>query len=403
MGKTLKELWKDSSKNQRNIVMGVGFVGTMVAVAAIMGNGDPTAGPQRKAPELSRAQLVLPKVADKSVEGLAATQQAQNDEVARLREEIARERQDKDLLIKRLDEADRSGKKPDGVTTDLLNEVVALKKTVTELQARGVSGAASSPVPSLNDPLPTPSAADAAASAPEAAPQGRRLRVSGETKQIVRKTADSKADRPAAYLPPGTMMEASLLNGMDAPTSSVAQKNPVPSVMRVKTEAVLPNYHIYDVKECFVLVSGFGVLGTSRANLRTESISCVREDGKVLEGKVEGYVVGEDGSVGLRGPLVSKQGQLVAKALAAGVLSGFGDALRPSQIPQLNLNPSSTQLTERADPRTIAESGVARGFSDASKAAASFYMEMARESTPFVEITAGRKATLVLIKGLELK
>ena len=401
MAKSLKQLWQDSSKNQRLAVMGVGFVGSMVAIATVMGNGDPTAGPQRKPPEVSRAQLVLPKVADKSVEGLAASQQAQKDEVARLREDIARERSDKELLMKRLDEADRSGKKPDGVTTDLLNEVVALKNKVADLEAKGVSAAASSPVPSLNDPLPNPDPADAAAPAQDV-PQGKRLRVSGETRQPAKKQ-DQANERPVAYLPKGAMFEATLLNGMDAPTSQVAQKNPVPSVMRVKTDAVLPNYHLYDIKECFVLVSGYGVLGTSRANLRTEDISCIREDGRVIEGKLEGYVVGEDGSVGLRGPLVSKQGQLIAKSLAAGVLSGFGDALRPTSIPQLNLNPSSTQLTERADPRTIAESGVARGFSDASKAAASFYMEMARESTPFVEITAGRKATLVLIKGVELK
>ncbi|MBG6083009.1 TraB/VirB10 family protein [Rubrivivax gelatinosus] len=402
MAKSLKEFWRDSSKNQRLTVMGVGFVGSMIAIAAILDSGNPSAGPQRKPSEISRAQLALPKVADKSVEGLAAAQQAQSDELTRLRDEIARERQDKELLLGRLNESDRNGKQPDSVTTDLLNEVVALKKEVSSLQAKQFSAATGSTAPSLNDPLPTPAASEAAASAPEAQ-RGRRLQVSGEAKPVAKKSTEQGTARPAAYLPPGTMMEATLLNGIDAPTNSVAQKNPVPSVMRVKTDAVLPNYHVYDVKECFVLVSGFGVLSTSRANLRTENISCIREDGRVLEGRLEGYVVGEDGSVGLRGPLVSKQGQLVAQALAAGVLSGWGEALRPSTIPQLSLSTSSTQLTERATPQTVLESGVARGFSDASKSAGAFYMEMARESTPFVEITAGRKATLVLIRGLELR
>ncbi|PIV81625.1 conjugal transfer protein TraB, partial [bacterium CG17_big_fil_post_rev_8_21_14_2_50_64_8] len=45
---------------------------------------------------------------------------------------------------------------------------------------------------------------------------------------------------------------------------------------------------------------------TERAQLRTETLSCVREDGRVIEAELEGYAVGEDGKVGMRGRLVSK-------------------------------------------------------------------------------------------------
>jgi len=173
--------------------------------------------------------------------------------------------------------------------------------------------------------------------------------------------------------------------------------------MRVKSDAILPNHFTHDIKECFVLVSGFGVMSSERAQLRTETYSCIRENGQVLEGKLDGYVVGEDGRVGARGRLVSKQGSLIAKSLAAGVLSGIGQAITPTNVPQLNLNPSSMVQTQTTDASTVAQTGVARGLSDASKAAAHFYLEIAREMTPVVEIDAGRKLTIVLIKGVEFK
>ena len=43
----------------------------------------------------------------------------------------------------------------------------------------------------------------------------------------------------------------------------------------------------------------------------------VRSDGAALEVKIQGSVYGEDGKVGMRGRLVTKQGQMLANALLA--------------------------------------------------------------------------------------
>jgi conjugal transfer pilus assembly protein TraB len=190
---------------------------------------------------------------------------------------------------------------------------------------------------------------------------------------------------------------------MDAPTSATTQKNPVPTTLRVKTVAMLPNEYRVNVKECFVLASGYGSLSSERAILRTESISCVRNDGKIIESKIEGYIVGEDGRAGMRGRLVSKQGQMIAKTLVAGGLSGIAQGLTPQSVPQLNLNPGDTVSTQTADASSILQTGVAKGFSTSANEVAKFYMEMAREMTPVVEVDAGRKVTIMLVKGFELK
>ena len=65
--------------------------------------------------------------------------------------------------------------------------------------------------------------------------------------------------------------------------------------------------------------AGYGDISAERAYIRTENLSCVRHDGRTLEVKIHGSIFGEDGKVGVRGRLVSKQGRDPRNALIAGV------------------------------------------------------------------------------------
>ncbi|TQC96275.1 conjugal transfer protein TraB [Moraxellaceae bacterium AER2_44_116] len=200
----------------------------------------------------------------------------------------------------------------------------------------------------------------------------------------------------------GSILEGVLLSGMDAPTSAAAKKNPYPALIRIKKEAILPNYYRQNVRECFVIVSGFGELSSERARLRTERVSCVRNDGTVIESDISGYVTGEDGKVGVRGRLVTKQGAVIAKSLAAGALAGFGENITPTAIPQLSLDSSEQQQFQRPNAKQAAEVGVYRGISEAAGAVSQFYLEMAKEMVPVIEVDAGRKVNIILVRGVNL-
>jgi conjugal transfer pilus assembly protein TraB len=157
-----------------------------------------------------------------------------------------------------------------------------------------------------------------------------------------------------------------------------------------------------DIRECFLVIGGHGVLATERAQLRTETLSCVREDGRVIEAELEGYAVGEDGKVGMRGRLVSKQGSMIAKSLVSGFLAGFGQAIAPTQVPQLNVTPGSSAQYQSIDMGAAAQAGVGKGISEASKMVAQFYLDMAKEMFPVIEVDAGRKVSIVTLRGIQL-
>jgi conjugal transfer pilus assembly protein TraB len=226
--------------------------------------------------------------------------------------------------------------------------------------------------------------------------------VGGERKAST-KTEDAKKEKPAAYVPSGSNFEAVLLNGMDASTSIGANRSPTPALLRVKTDAILPNLFSFNVRECFILVGGFGNMSSERVEMRTETMSCIAESGEVYEGKIEGYLVGEDGKAGARGRVVSKQGALLAKSFMAGFVGGLGGAFAPQPVQSLSLSGGSTQQYQLPNPDQVLGSGLATGLNRSSQALANFYIKLAEQMFPVVELDAGRKMTIILLKGVELK
>ena len=234
--------------------------------------------------------------------------------------------------------------------------------------------------------------------APGSGGGGRTDRELGDRREESRRTENVNV-----YMPAGAMFSGILLNGVDALTSNAASSSPTPVLIRVKREAIVPNYFTVDIRECFVIASGFGRMSTERLEARTERLSCVRTDGGVIDTRIEGYIIGEDGKVGMRGRLVSRYGAMLTRAGIAGLLSGFSEALKPSYVGQLEIDPSGTTTTTQANPSDVVKGGLYGGVSSTSKEISQFFLDMARETLPTLEVDAGRKATVVILRGTNLE
>jgi conjugal transfer pilus assembly protein TraB len=203
---------------------------------------------------------------------------------------------------------------------------------------------------------------------------------------------EAKSEVPVAYLPSGSIITGVMLNGLDAPTGRAANQEPIPVLIRIKHNALLPNRFQQDLRECFILAAGYGDLSSERAYLRAERISCVRADKKAIDMPLEAYAVGEDGKAGLRGRLVSKQGKAMGKAMLAGFADAFSRGLRPSGF----------GVGDGVDLQRTTAFGVAGGVSSAMDRVAKFYINMANQMFPVVEISGGRKVSFNVIRGMSL-
>jgi len=210
-----------------------------------------------------------------------------------------------------------------------------------------------------------------------------------------------------AFIPAGSILTGVLLNGLDAPTGRKAKKEPMPVLFRIKKEAILPNRFHADVRECFLLAAGFGDLSAERAYFRGETFSCVRQDGGVIEVPMNAYATGEDGKNGVRGRVVSKQGALLAQSMMAGFLRGFSDAFGRNQIPVLMTGGigalSGTTPFQSAFSSQSMEGGALKGAGYAMERLSHFYMDMAEEIYPVIEVDATRQVNFIVQKGTALK
>ncbi|WP_347988641.1 TraB/VirB10 family protein [Methylomonas sp. AM2-LC] len=223
----------------------------------------------------------------------------------------------------------------------------------------------------------------------------------------IKTAADSSAKHSEVFIPAGTILTGVLLNGLDAPTGKRSKKEPMPVLFRIKKEAILPNRFHADLRECFLLASGFGDLSAERAYFRGETFSCVRQDGGVIEVPMNAYATGEDGKNGVRGRVISKQGALLAQAMMAGFLRGFSDAFGRNQIPMLMTGGvgslSGTTPFQSAFSSQSMEGGSLRGAGYAMERLSHFYMDMAEEIYPVIEVDATRQVNFIVQKGTALK
>jgi len=222
--------------------------------------------------------------------------------------------------------------------------------------------------------------------------EGRASAPEYSQKMIERKNGHS-------YVPTGSFFRAALLGGLDAPTGGQAQSNPHPVLMRAQDNAFLPNRYRFKVKECFALGSSYGDISAERAYIRLESLSCVRQDGQAIDVPVKGYVVGEDGKAGMRGRLVSKQGQVLANALVSGIGAGIGQAFQQSAT-TYSTNPLGTVGT--LDPAKQIQAGVGNGVGKALDRLSQYYITLAEKMFPIIEVDAGRTVDVVFTKGFSL-
>lgn len=430
-----------SPENKRKYLIGAIVVG-IFGMAFVFDKPQERAAQRQVEDEAKNTTaLVRPRVRDTSNEALGSELDALNNQVTKQSQtvnEVIRLQSDTKVinedLKKRVEDYDAMRMELEG----LRQEVSVLKSGIgdsgkplnlPELNTNDMPTGAMPPVPAPKDQTPGaegfPSVDEANGVIPQgpAKPAKPSLRMisdaaagavtsgladASRTASGLKTSANGQGQQGEAaptletFIPAGSILDGVLLTGVDAPANGVGERNPVPGLVRIKADAILPNRFRHDVRECFVLIAGKGVLSTERVEFRTETLSCIRNDGGVIETKIEGYATGEDGKAGLRGRLVSKQGSVLAKSLMAGILSGFGKALTPNTVQSLNLSGGGSTQTEQLGVGEAARIGAYSGVTSAASDLSKFYLDLAKEIFPVLEVDAGRRLNIVLVRGTQL-
>ncbi|MDX9943314.1 MAG: TraB/VirB10 family protein [Azonexus sp.] len=218
----------------------------------------------------------------------------------------------------------------------------------------------------------------------------------GENSSSATKAAERLSGE--TFLPVG-LVKATLIGGIDAPTGGQAQSQPLPVMLKIGDLAVLPNHFRANVKECFAVGAAYGELSAERAYARIELLSCIRHDGEVLETPVHGVVYDETGKLGMRGYVRTKQGQILANALLSGVIGGIGRGFAMSAT---DTSTSVLGTVSNVSGSDAYRAGVGQGVGRALDRLADYYIRLAEQLFPVIEVHGGRSVDIAFTKGIRL-
>ncbi len=201
-------------------------------------------------------------------------------------------------------------------------------------------------------------------------------------------------------LPP-SFMEGFLLTGMDAMTIEGSGDTPEPMMIRVQAPAVLPNDVKANLNGCFVIAEGYGNLATHRVDAKLRSLSCIDFKGKsIIFEKIKGFVQDADGKRGIKGQVVHRAGALIARGMIAGIFEGIGNAVTSSAQ---TTNISALGQTNNTPSSNLGKAAIGGGISSGAKDVRALFLQLAKQSSPIIEIGAAKKISVVITDLVDLK
>ena len=206
-------------------------------------------------------------------------------------------------------------------------------------------------------------------------------------------------DRIDDNIPVGSIVSAVLIHGMDAPTGTGSRGEPVPTIARITDLSILPNMQSMDLVDCHILIAAYGDLSSERAMGRTEDLSCTTADGEIIHTQLQGYIVGPDGKVGVRGPVIHRNGELVVRSVQSGVLSGLGQMFGGRRQ---GLAISTTGRLAEQDLGDAAQEGIGKGVGTALQNISEYYLELAESIFPVINVDAGTPVDIVITGQADL-
>lgn len=197
------------------------------------------------------------------------------------------------------------------------------------------------------------------------------------------------------FIPEGSFVRVVMVNGIDAATGGQAQNDPLPVLFETIGKFDMPNNYKVNVKGCRFIGYAWGSLSTERVTARIESGSCI-VNGQTVKLNVKGHVIGEDGKPGIRGKVVSKQGQALSAAALSSALEAIG-GLYANTTGSTTMGALGVQRTVSGED--LRNSAIGGGISGGAEKLSEFYLKRADELFPIIEVHAGRTVEVLVTKG----
>lgn len=246
------------------------------------------------------------------------------------------------------------------------------------------------------DPLPGPEVPPPAAAAQDPPPPsavGLRVIPMGRGGEG---SYPKKQRLSTIHVPSASGGQATLLNGVFAPTTG----EPSPVRLRLDAALVGPNRSRVPLRGAYLIGKAQGDANASRVTIQLDRLSIVNAEGKAVDSRVLGYVVGADGLEGVPGSYEWRAIELLPYATVASGISGGSEALSLAETTQ-SITPLGGTMSA-VTGNALKYAGL-RAVSGGAGKLSELVVERMREIRPAVSAKSGHVVTVVFIEGVPLE
>ncbi len=208
------------------------------------------------------------------------------------------------------------------------------------------------------------------------------------------------------YIPANSYAQAKLISGVDAGVGMNAESNPRSALLRITGEVVSAGFGGKYLKTnkligCQMSLKAIGDISSEKVYLDGVVMSCAKDANSFIEIPVKAYV-SSLGKAGVRGEIVSREGDMVLKSFVAGIASGFGNGISEFSRPQTSLLGNNNTLSDGQRARNLLNGGLGSGLNSGSNSLAEFFIKRAEQYQPVISVNEGVEVNIVFIEGFSL-
>ena len=208
------------------------------------------------------------------------------------------------------------------------------------------------------------------------------------------------------YLPPNSYAPAKVIVGVDASVGVASQSDPLPVVLRITGPArsVVKNGKLLttNITGCIVNGAARGDLSAEKVYVKLARMTCDQPGGRVAVSEVKGFI-SFAGKSGVRGRVVSREGNLVSQALLAGIVGGFGRGFSANANGIFSGQIGADGKRDSLSGADILTGGLGQGAGDAADTVSKYLIERAEQYQPVVEMPTGIDVEIVFLDGVHVR
>lgn len=205
------------------------------------------------------------------------------------------------------------------------------------------------------------------------------------------------------------LSQAYMITGAYAPAFDSGEEEPLPVLLQAEGDILIANDDVQTVDKCMLIGTAKGNMNSQTADIRLVKISCSLAEGtKKIEGDISGWVIGENGIPGLQGELLHKNGAWLSRTFLAGFLETFSSSLGKTDQTAITIGTTGTNSSSATVPVSTAMSDNAKqaaagGLSTVFGKIGEYYLKMAEQIFPVIEVKGGRTVNILLKGGEDFK